>query len=267
MWRMGFAIAKQAFLTSLSYRAEIFTQLFVRVVGFSVILYIWRAIYRLPDGSFDLAALQTVTYFFLLAFTINYLTASEFEGWRCRQIREGDVDLFFTRPISFPLQIFWARLGVDALRWISTAPFLVLFWWVSTAGLGESAIHVTLGTAMSFFLCLLFAYMIEFFTGLVVVFLTFWFEGAEGLQHFKWLILTFVTGFIAPAALLPSWLRQLMSWLPFQYMYAVPIQAILTGQAISVAGFAVMGATLTVFAAGLWGLWHWAQLRYTSAGG
>jgi ABC-2 type transport system permease protein len=266
MW-VGLAIARQAFLTSLSYRAEIFTQLVVRIIGFSVILYVWRAIYRFPDGTLDIAALHTVTYFFLLAFLINYFTASEFESWRCRQIRDGGIDLFFTRPISYPLQIFWARLGVDALRWICTAPFLALFWWVSTSGLGENTVHLTWSSCLSFLACLLFAYFIEFFTGLIVVFLTFWFEGAEGLQHFKWLTLTLITGFIAPAALLPPWLQQLTARLPFQYMYAIPIQSVLSGQPISLTGLTVMGATLLAFGTGLFGLWHWAQLRYTSAGG
>lgn len=79
----------------------------------------------------------------------------------------------------------------------------------------------------------------------------------------------FVSGRIAPLSVLPAWVQQVASWLPFRWMFYFPLEVLLgrltPAQTLRGVGFQL--AWLVFSALLLASLWRSAARRYTAVGG
>ncbi len=250
---------------SLEYRAELVVWFLLSLLPTLLVILVWSSIFK--EGQIEGYAHGSMIQYYLLVVFINESTASHFESRRVTEIREGKIDLFFTRPFSYQLDILIGDLAGKCMYLLMTLPLLLGTWWFLTRQVATPAFVVTLPTVLFFLTCLLIAYAIQFLIALLIVLAGFWLEEAEGLEHFKWLVISLTSGFFVPITFMPEWLRNVVEWLPFQYMFAVPID-VLQGKALP--EFSKLWYPL-IFILGLWAasqyLWKQALRRYASAGG
>lgn len=257
---------KISFVQSLQYRAELLVWILLSVVNLVVLLLVWTGSLQPSSTVGGLTVGAIVQYYFIVTL-IDTTSAAHFETWRAQEVVEGKVDTYLTKPISYPFQVLYQDLG-GKLFWLALSlPLLAGTYLLMASYLPGSLPQIHWPSLPVFILLLGFGYLVEFCLAMMTVLATFWFEGAEGLQHFKWVVLSLFSGMIIPLSLMPAWLQQLVNLLPFKYLYAVPIGVIQGSQTLSgndllviiASGLSLLVATTTV--------WNWAQKHYASAGG
>ena len=179
----------------------------------------------------------------------------------------GKIDFFLLKPFGFLAEIFWTHIGGKLLYLVLALPFLAALIYLLSQYFPVSMINAPLAVWLVFGALLLFGFLVEYLLGLIIVLLGFWFEGSEGLEHFKWISISLFSGAMIPIALLPEWLQSASYALPLQYMYGVPINILLDGAVSSDISllppvfficFLILLVTL---------LWRKAVHTYASSGG
>lgn len=255
-----------ASIQSLQYRSELLIWIGLTVANTLILLIAWGSLFAANPmiRGYNLASM--IQYYFIIMF-IDMATAVHFESWRVQEVREGHIDLYLSKPVGYPLQILLQDLG-GKLFWLSLAiPVLGITYTLLHHAMPEIAFHLQPTALVSFLPLLLFGYCLEFCAALATVFAGFWIEGADGLQHFKWMVFSLFSGFLVPIPLMPAWLRAVVEYLPFKYLYAVPAGVLQGTSSLSTRDIVTICAVaLTAILAVQW-LWSKARAQYASAGG
>jgi ABC-2 type transport system permease protein len=259
-------IIKRSYIKAIAFRSEVFLWIVLDTLPMMVVLLVWASMYHnnTTFSGYDFSAI--LQYYFLVAI-INGLTAAHFETWRVQEIRDGKIDYFLMRPYSYPLEILLREIGGKLFYMTFSLPFFaVTFLLIST--LGSLSLPVIQPLSATIFLCLLVTtFATEFLIGRIIVYAGFWFEYSEGLEHFKWIVITLLSGWMIPTAMMPTWLGTLVESLPFKYMYSVPIGVLQNTRDLRVYDALYIGAFIAVLITINKLMWNKAQYRYSSAGG
>lgn len=255
-----------ASIQSLQYRSELLIWIWLTVANTLILLIAWGSIFAASPAIRGYSLASIVQYYLIIMF-IDMATAVHFESWRVQEVREGRIDLYLSKPVGYPLQILLQDLG-GKLFWLTLAiPTLTVTFLVLHHFIPDIAFTLTPASLISFLPLLLFGFCLEFCAALATVFAGFWIEGADGLQHFKWMVFSLFSGFLVPVPLMPGWLRAIVEFLPFKYLYAVPAGVLQGTTALTLRD----GVTLLAVAAGaiaaVYWLWGKARAQYASAGG
>lgn len=260
------AIIRQHSLHDFTYRGEKILWIILNLAPVLVMFFVWQTIYQGQTLIAGYSFHDTIRFYYLVAL-ISGTTQVHFEGWRTEQVRNGMIDFYLLRPLPFWLEIFFADLARALLSTFLLVPFLGFTgllinntWQVSVLPSNELQM-------MGFVGILLVAYLLNFMLGFWIVLASFWLEGAQGLEHFKWISLSLFGGSLVPFQMLPDWLAGLISWLPFKYMYLVPVEFYLGNyqwQAIDslyITGILIFMASISIY------FWQAAVRKYSSSGG
>lgn len=250
---------------TLQFRAEILIWTILDIVPFLVLFLVWIGMYQGADTVRGYSLTQTINYY-LLVIVITTVCDVHFEEWRSKEIKDGKIDFFLIRPLSYIDELLWKDVGGKLTYIVMFFPLCVgFFWWLHQLGLGSLSLAPSQLLAFTFLL--LIGYGLNFMIGLWIVLATFWLEGSNGLQHFKWVLITMLSGSLVPLAFMPSWLAKIVETLPLKYLYAVPIGVVqgtyhFTGWDAAYLGLTCVGVWLI----SRW-LWSKALYQYAGAGG
>ena len=279
--KKGFSITSTGIAQVLEYRTELILWFFLDLLPIGVLIFIWQAIFAHQSELNGFTLTATIQYYFLV-FLISTITDVHFETWRCREIRDGKIDFYLVKPFSYLNQIFFRELSS---RIVTSAIFLSLF--LCFALLFDFAqskfsiflfpnlnfqvlslsFSLTLSQIILVTLLLLSGFLLHFLISLWIVLATFWFEGSQGLEHFKWISVTLFSGSMLPLAFMPEWLQKIVNVLPLKYLHAVPIGVIQQTYNFQTRDMISLILTLSIF--GILTIWLWRQAirQYSSVGG
>jgi len=96
----------------------------------------------------------------------------------------------------------------------------------------------------------------------------FWTTRIMAVNQAWFAVLFFLSGRVAPLALLPAWLRALADALPFRFMVSFPVELLLgrVSQAEALSGLALQLGWIGAGSLMLWWLWPRAVARFSSVG-
>lgn len=254
------------FMSTIEYRAELFLWILHDLVPTVVLIFVWSQLYQ-NTTTHGIYTLPDVLQYYLLVVLVSMLTGVHFEQFRAQEVRNGKIDHFFTRPIGYFWEITIGALANKTFYLILSAPMIGLLWLVVDAIFHLNGLQPTLGQVGVFSLLLIGAYLIEFILSLLVVIISFWLEGAEGLAHFKWLAVSIFSGWMIPVYLMPDWLQRIVAALPFQYMYAIPISVLQGKATVSLQELLYYAISIGALCIVTMFLWRKALYQYASAGG
>lgn len=254
------------FIRSLQFRTELVIYVVLDVLPFFILFFVWQAAFSGKNeiNSFTLA--DIIQYYFLVM-VVERVTSTYFESWRSREIREGKIDYFLTRPFTYINEIFSKDIGGKLVSLAISLPGLGVAFFAISQILPVAPLTVNWHQIVVFLLFLVVGYSMQFMIALWIVLLTFWFEGSAGLEHFKWISVTLFSGAMIPVPFMPDWLQTLYHILPLKFMSAVPItylQGSLSLTPSLLAQLVIALASMT-FITKL--LWNRALYKYSSAGG
>jgi len=188
--------------------------------------FLFRALYAsLPDGqttvgSLDLAA--TLTYV-TLVWILEGILVNSSDELLGNQMKQGNVAMYFLRPISLQGFMWWESFGEVLIRFCCLGAPLML--------IGILAFHLeppaSVGHLALFLVSVLGAALLKFNVNFIVGASALFFENNSGMIVLKIALMRSLGGLVLPLSLLPVAIREMTLWTPFPYMYYVPVQVYL----------------------------------------
>lgn len=266
MFKKYVAIYRYMFIRSLQFRTELIIYIILDVLPFFVLLFIWQAVYAGKE-SINAMTLPEITQYYILVMFVERFTSTHFENWRAREIREGKIDYFLTRPFSYLNEVFSKDVGGKIITLIISIPTLLFFAFFLTRIVPVASFSASFGQFSYFVFNMIAAYLMQFMLALWIVLFTFWFEGSSGLEHFKWITISLFSGATLPVSFMPEWLQTLYELLPFKYIYSVPILQLQGKLPITLESALQLILVLVGMAGVTMLIWEKAKYKYSSAGG
>jgi ABC-2 type transport system permease protein len=169
---------------------------------------------------------QFATYF-ILAMVINHFTVAwdmEVFGW---QIRQGTLSADLLRPV-LPV---WRAVSDNVAFKLLTGTVVMPAWIVLGLTVRADWSGVTPTSVALAVPAVLMASALNFLWGYCVAMIAFWTQKNNAINQLYWSLAWFLGGRIAPLAVLPPAFRAVAAWLPFQTMYAFPIEVVMGREA------------------------------------
>jgi ABC-2 type transport system permease protein len=203
-----------------AYRAEFLVWILTTNMPL-VMLAIWHAVAADgPVGRFDQ---EQFTAYYLGVQAVRLLTSTWVVWQMSMEIRDGTLSAKLLRPMH-PLFAYSAEhLAAVPLRALVISPIIAVL--IYTAG---DRLALRNPTMLAIFLgSLVGAWLLIFFTMVLLAALAFYIESALGLFEL-WLGLhAILSGYLIPTEVLPSWIRAATRVLPFRYMLGFPVETLI----------------------------------------
>lgn len=249
--------------STMQYRANLGLWLIVAWLQPLTSLIIWFAIIGERAGVGGYSKGDFLLYY--LSMTITwYLVGGVFAGSLGSRIKSGELNKYLLKPYSLILEV---AAGEQAWKVVSLVMSLPLFvgalWWgreLLTVQYGPYEIVMLVVTTVLG--AILFA-LVEAIAGTA----GFWFVETWPVSETVGVVRMLFGGVLAPLPLLPQFIQQVSSWLPFRYMF-YPAVSVITGKAENTGGdvFGQVGFILLLYVV-LKLLWRKGLRKYEGIGG
>jgi ABC-2 type transport system permease protein len=203
------------------YRWNYFLRAVFGLIPLAGTVFLWRAIFRESHGGMRGYDYGSMIYYYLLMILVsNLVTPTEDEWQIASDIREGQINSFLTKPLSYlgyRFSIFLSgRLVYTA---VTIAPIALIFFWFRE--------YVTFPAALLTYVCafasLLMAALIQFFITYSLAMMAFWILEISTIVFIVYSFEYFLGGQMFPVDIMPPAIQAAMKWLPFYYELFCPI--------------------------------------------
>ncbi|KEO81682.1 ABC transporter permease [Tumebacillus flagellatus] len=263
LWRVYIRWMKIHWAILLEYRGDTFFYMLGGFISPIVTLAVWMTVSGGGSiGSYDQR--DFILYFLSIMF-VSRLTAS-WDAWEVEvHIREGTLSGYLLRPSSY----LHYRIAENLVYKLFYGVVMVVAWiiaWPLTdvVRISLEPVHV-LSILLAILLACATRYLLYYNLGL----LGFWTTRTSAIVGFVEALSMFLSGRIAPYALLPDWVRESQSFTPFYWNLGFPVD-IMTGKLTGAAvwqGLGVQAIWLVLFIAAYSVLWKQGLRKHSAVGG
>ncbi|MFC1466782.1 MAG: ABC transporter permease [Candidatus Brachytrichaceae bacterium NZ_4S206] len=255
------ALGKAAWALTVEYRAQIVIWMMNSIL-MVIMLLVWLSISR--DGEVNgYSSADFVTYF-MIGWIVRNLTAV-WASWELDfAIREGRLSPMLLRPIHpihNEIAINWVE---KMLRMLIVVPIVAIVL-VATPGV---RLDLTPLNLLAFVVSVAGAWLIAFMSDYLIGMLAFWTTQTGAFIQGFYGIRLVLSGVIAPIAMFPQAVQDVLRWLPFPYMlnFSVDIaMGRIQGEAMLLR-FAIQFAWAAFFIAAVRVVWKIAIRSYSAVG-
>ncbi len=203
------------------YRWNYFLRALFGLIPLAGTVFLWRAIFKERGGSLHGYDYGSMIYYYLLMLLVsNLVTPTEDEWQIASDIREGQINSFLTKPMSYlgyRFSIFLSgRLVFTA---VTIVPIAIIFLYFRH--------FITLPTGLTTYfwslLSLFMAAFIQFFITYSLAMMAFWILEISTIVFIVYSFEYFLGGQMFPIDIMPVAVQEVMKWLPFYYELFCPI--------------------------------------------
>lgn len=201
-------------------RARFFIWILVDTLGVIVLPFVWLAILGDRDMLLGFTRADIVTYF-ILVYVINLVATSHISEYVHADIMKGDLNKLLVRPIVPPLYHAMAQYGYKFVSLFVACAVcaIAITFFPEYISLPPTATH-----AFWFLFFLVFAGFHSSAIQIIVGLATFWLGETAALMQLRHVLEKIFSGEFGPLSLFPILIQAVGAWLPFQYLFFVPIQ-------------------------------------------
>ena len=223
-FRRYLSLTRGGILEALTYRTGLFLNLLGNLVYMIVMFFLWRAIYASSPSTIVNGMTFRDTLVYLTMAGAIFSTLEVYLVWKMgRDIQSGQISLYFTKPMDFFLREFFYVSGNVVIQLFLTLVPTLLIVCIFTGWSIPIGWNLLVFT-VSLFLALLLNFSIDFIVGTLCLYTqSFW-----GINMVKEVIVLLLSGATVPIAFFPDAFRTVVSYLPFQAMYNVPLQILIS---------------------------------------
>lgn len=250
----------------LSYRADFWINAVVSLaVQIGISIFIVHAIFHESGqavvGGFTQRGM--LVYFVTVAFLGKLVRATEMEFAVSSDIYEGGLTRYLLYPSSYPVFKYAQQLGALAPVIVQV---LILGFWIPFV-LPEE-MRLSLASVGMCVVALALANILLYVMTLPIQAVAFWADNVWSLMVANRIVAALLGGMTIPLSLFPEWAQRILWHLPFRFLFAFPVDALLgrltpaqwaIGVAESIAwcgAFAIVGRLV----------WKRGDLQYTGVG-
>jgi ABC-2 type transport system permease protein len=245
-----------------AYRAEFLVWILTTNMPL-VMLAIWHAVAADgPVGRFDQ---REFTAYYLGVLAVRLLTSTWVVWQMSMEIRDGTLSSRLLRPIH-PLLAYAAQhmAGVP-MRALVVSPILAIM----VVAAGDRLALRSPAMVGLFAASLLGAWLLIFFTMVLVGALAFFVDSAIAVFELWLAVHAIFSGYLIPLEALPSWIGRAAAVLPFRFMLGYPVEILvgLLGPAAALRQLAVQWGYVVALAALAMLVWRAGVKRFAAFGG
>ncbi len=211
------AIARMQFLIGIAYRWHLPLFLSSMLLRTYLLSVLWRGAYSGSFSQSDVTLSQTLTYS-ALSTLIMILLFNNVSVLVEQKVREGSIAIDLVRPYGFELSLLATMAGgalMNVLLALCAAGATLLFVPISPPASAD-ALFFSLVTLLG---GVLVVFSWDFFLGLY----GFWTIQTRGIRLFSQLLSGLASGATIPLWLFPDTIRAILSALPFQTSFYLPL--------------------------------------------
>jgi ABC-2 type transport system permease protein len=240
------------------------TQLLAKMVEPVVYLVIWVTIARQSGGTVGGYSENDFIVYFIAWTYVRQMTIAWDPFWMEWRIRNGEFNGLFLRPIHPIYGDAVNDIASKVFGQVFIVPIILVLILIF-----RPQFHFVGWSTLAFVPTLLAAYILRYVLNYALAVTAFWTTRVTALFQLYFAVEFFVSGRIAPLSVLPGWVQQIASWLPFRWMFYFPLEVLLdrltpretlSGLGFQLAWLAFSALLLTI-------LWRSAARRYTAVGG
>ena len=229
-WKLYRQIVESAWVQSFAYRADIFWYRGWDVVAPLCTLLLWSAVFS-TRNEFQGYTKETMLTYVLISTLCLVLSQNWLHKTIGGDIREGRLNQFLVKPVSYIEYRFWSGIGKTALETISSLVVIVALMCIFS-----SSLYIpTVRDVMLSLVVISLGFLLNLYLSVVLGFCAFWMTSVEGFGETVNAIRYFFSGNAFPFDILGRGYQFVATALPFAYLGYIPTQVFLgrmTGQEI-----------------------------------
>ncbi|HEX6998789.1 MAG TPA: ABC-2 family transporter protein [Gammaproteobacteria bacterium] len=257
------ALFRIGLLANLQYRAAGMIWMLGLILEPVIFLVVWSRVAEArgePIGGYDAQAFAA--YYMTLMMVNQFTFTWVMESFQYR-IQLGELSYELLRPIHPVHHDITDNVAFKLVMLMIMVPALVVVYVAF-----EPRFDVTPRNAVLAVAALGGAFFLRFFIEWTLALAAFWTTRVAAINRLYYSLVTFLSGRVAPLAVLPAWLQDGASNLPFYYCIGFPVEVLLgelDGPAIA-RGFVLQAIWLAVAGVVIAAVWKRASRRYAAVG-
>jgi ABC-2 type transport system permease protein len=248
----------------IQYRASGLIWMIGAVLDPIIFLVVWSVAARASDGAVGGMTPSDFAAYYIVLMVINHLTFSWIMEVFQYRVQYGNFNAELLRPVH-PIHMDIAdNIAYKLVMTVVMIPAVGICIWLFEPH------FVFIPWALAAALPAIFlAFLVRFFLEWTLALVTFWTTRTQAINRTYFGVLMFMSGRVAPIALLPSVLQDVTAVLPFYYMVAFPVELAVgrLSPAQALDGFLIqilwVGVTLGLITS----TWRFALKRFSAVGG
>ena len=250
------------------YRWNYFLRALFGLIPLAGTVFLWSAVFHERKGvglhGYDYGSM--IYYYLLTILVSNLVTPAEDEWQIAADIREGQINSFLTKPLSYLAYRFSIFLsGRLVYTFVTLPPIALIFLYFRH--------YIVLPQhAVTYFyagLSMLMAAVMQFFITYSLAMMAFWILEISTIVFIVYSFEYFLGGQMFPIDIMPAGIQEVMKWLPFYYELFCPVAIFLErlqGVALAEALLIQTGWLLVTWAAAR-AMWKRGLGHYQAVGG
>ncbi|MDQ2651510.1 MAG: ABC-2 family transporter protein [Chloroflexota bacterium] len=187
-----------------------------------IYLSVWAAVAASQGGQVDAFTAADFAAYYLIAMMVDHAGFTwimwEMEYW----IRQGNLSALLVRPVHPIHRHIANNLTFKLLTFFVLLPVVI-----ALAIIYRPNFTITPETLLAFIPALILAMALRFAVEWTLASLAFWVTRVTAINQLWFVAFLFLSGFVAPLALLPPFAQTLATWLPFYRMLGFPVDVLL----------------------------------------
>lgn len=254
---------KVAIINSFQYRTSTYFYMFGMLAEPVIYLVVWSTVANAQGGQvagYTAGSFAAYYIVWMLVRNMNIVLTPYAWEWR---IQKGELSGMLLRPlhpIHYDLAYFAGNRTMSVIFWLPIAAVLVLLF--------RPTFTTTPLDVLIFFFAMWGAYLIRSMLLWLLGMITFWTTRVGAIYELYFALELLLSGRLMPLVLMPTWVQRLAAFLPFQWTFGFPIEALI-GQLsprdllLGVAAQAawIVGSFLLVRV-----VWHYGVRHFSSVG-
>jgi len=191
------------------------------VIPLAGTIFLWRAIFRESGGGMGGYDYGSMIYYYLLTILVSNLVIPTEDEWQiAADIREGQINSFLTKPMSYLGYRFCIFLsGRLVYTAVTILPIVAIFFYFRRFIILPNDAVTWLVAIVS----LLMSALIQFFLTYSLSMMAFWILEISTIVFIVYSFEYFLGGQMFPLDIMPPAIQAVMKWLPFYYELFCPI--------------------------------------------
>ena len=206
-------LIKNKFSSNFAYRVDLYLRIIFQIIVLFIQIPLWRAVL----GENTVEYKEMITYV-VISTLISSITATGVIEKINQKIRTGELAMDLIKPMNFTSYIFCDNIG-DNL-------FKLVFEVVPVMCVGVVLFGVSVpqnNTSLLFIISTLLAFLLNFLISLTLGFVAFWYLSVWHLARLLEDLIKLFGGSVIPLWYFPDVLYNIANFLPFKYIFYVPI--------------------------------------------
>lgn len=210
---------------TLTYKFAYFMGLLVILIPFFIKNYLWKITYN----SSNLNNIVGYNFNEIIAYNIFAMVFGQFlrtyiQYNIANEIKSGELNKYLIKPINHFVYWFSNLIGEKIICFIYISIFMSLI----ILSYGTFVIeNITVISIFMTIIVLILAIILNFLIYYIISLLSFWFIEIASFFTAVDLIISFMSGEILPLKVLPNWLSNIFTSLPFSYSVYFPVEVLI----------------------------------------